>query len=276
VDPDAFDPGRQTWIARQYGNLPREKAEALYRIGRDYDALENELRNEIGPFELPEDQEKLRLLETERERDIAALLTPEERAAWDLRNSETASQLRYRMTQLDASEDEYRRIYALQKAFDAEFAPDKASPGPEGAADDFWHRREAAEAELEAQIRALVGEERYAAAALENDSDYTTARTAAERLGLPPDAATRIVALREPAAAESSRIASDPSLSPEQKNAALARIAADIRAQVVRTLGPAAAEAYFKRGAMNWLEGLEHGKILLPKPGGGYHALDQP
>ncbi len=276
IDPDAFEPEKNAWLAREYGGLPREKAAALFRIGRDYDALENELRNESGDFELPEDEAKLQLLKNERERDIAALLTPEERTEWELRNSDTASQLRQRMTQLDASEEEYRRIYTLQKAFDAEFSLAKTAElisGPDGVGAEFWERQEAARAVLEDEIRAIVGEERYAAAALENDPDFTHARSAAGRLGLPADTARRLLALREPAAAESRRIAADSSLNLDQKKAALARIAADTRAQVVETLGPAA-EPYFKRGAMNWLDHLERGTPIRFKSQGGYETID--
>lgn len=279
TDPDAFNPEENTWLARKYGGLPRDKAEALHRIDRDYDELLGEIGEETNGFELPTDVEKRRLIEAEREKDLAALLSPEERVAWEMRNSPTAETLRYRMTQLDATEEEYRRIYALQKAFDAEFDQSSRDPFAPAVPDDddtFWERREAAEKLLEAGIRATVGEERYAAAARENDQDYTSARAAAERLGLPPDTATAIVAVREPAAAESRRIAADTSLTLEQKKAALARLAADTRAEVVRTLGPEAAEAYFQRGAMRWLDPLENGRTITFEDdhGGGYDTRD--
>lgn len=268
VDPKAYDPEANPWLARQYAGLAPDKAAALYRIEQDYQELEAEIRRATDGFELASDREKLRLLKAERERDIAGLLTADERAAWELRSSPTAQQLRYRMGQLDATEDEYRRIYALQKTFDDRYNRyDQAGPyvDPTENDPDYWERRNAEQEKLEAQIRAIIGPERVAAAALENNYDYTTARDAAARLGLPPETAKNLVALRAPAAAESRRIADDPALSREQKSIALAALAAETRAEVEQTLGREGAEAYFERNAMSWLKELERGDPVSPE-----------
>lgn len=268
VDPKAYDPEDNVWLARQYAGLPREKAEALYRIDQDYQELESEIRRATEGFELASDREKLRLLKAERERDVAALLTPEERAAWELRSSPTAQQLRYRMGQLDATEDEYRQIYALQKIFDDRYnRDDQVGPyvDPSENDPDYWKRRNAEQEQLEERIRAIIGPERVAAAQLENNYDYTTARDAAARLGLPPETAKTIVALRAPAAAESRRIADDPALTSEQKSVALAALAAETREQVERSLGAEGAQAYFERNAMSWLKELERGDPVSPE-----------
>lgn len=268
VDPKAYDPEANPWLARQYAGLAPDKAAALYRIEQDYQELEAEIRRATDGFELASDREKLRLLKAERERDIAGLLTAEERAAWELRSSPTAQQLRYRMGQLDATEDEYRRIYALQKTFDDRYnRDDQVGPyvDPSEAAPDYWKLRNAEQEKLEAQIRAIIGPERVAAAALENNYDYTTARDAAARLGLPPETAKNLVALRAPAAAESRRIADDPALTSEQKSIALAALAAETRAEVEQTLGREGAEAYFERNAMSWLKELERGDPVSPE-----------
>ena len=263
LNPETYDLETNSWLARQYGGLPPEKAAALFRIHRDYEELENELQNEAGSFELPEDREKQRLLRSERDRDIAALLTPEERAEWELRSSDTANRLRQRMTEFDVTEDEYRRIYALQKAFDTRFSGETDAGG-----------REAAEAALEADIRAIVGEERYAAGLRENDNDFTTARAAAERLGLPAETPARLLALRGPAALESQRIAKDPSLNSDQKKAALAALAATTRRQVAELLGAVGAETYFRNGAMSWLENIGEGWAIIIKPNGDHEVVE--
>src|SRR5260221_6737104 len=51
------------------------------------------------------------LFRSERRADIAAMLTPEELADYDLRTSRITGRLRPAMTLLDAGEDEFRRIY---------------------------------------------------------------------------------------------------------------------------------------------------------------------
>lgn len=258
-DPRALDLEENPWLARQYDGLPRAKAEALHRLLGDYQEMEQDIHSESAGFTLPSDEEKLRLLNAERERDIAALLTPEERAAWDLRASPTADRARGLATQYRATEEEYRRLYALQRAFDERFDPGR-NPHEDAPVD--WESQRDAQRELESRIRTLVGDERYLAARRENDPDYAQARAAAERIGLPADTAAAVYSLREPVAEASGRIAADAALSPAQKREALARLAADTRAQVSRALGPTAAGLYFKRGGMRWLEELGRGSRL--------------
>jgi hypothetical protein len=253
-------------LRKRYGALPLEKAAALRLIEQDYHDLLRDLRQGTHGFELPADREAIRLLGAERERDIASLLSPEERAAHALRNSPTANTLRWRMTQYDATESEYRQIYAAQKAFDDQFSENRdpfsgaGDPPPRDRA--FWDRRRAAEQALNDQIRSVVGDERYVSAQLKQDQDYTNAVTATTRLGLPADTPDRLYALRAPTAADSQKIAADPALSPADKKAALKKLAANTRAEVERTLGKDAADTYFKRGAMQWLNQLDRGAPL--------------
>jgi len=266
-DPDSTNEfASNPALRKRYGALPTEKASSLRRIEKDYQDLLNELRQSTNGFELPADREAIRLLGAERERDIAALLTPEERAAHDLRNSPTANTLRWRATQYDATEAEYRQIYAAQKAFDDQFS-DNRDPFSGGGdqpqrGKDYWDRRRAAEQSLNEQIRSIVGDERYVSAQLKQDQDYTTAVAATTRLGLAADTPDRLYALRTPTVADSQKIAANPALSSAEKKAALKKLAATTRAEVQRALGKDAAEVYFKRGAMQWLNQLDQGSPL--------------
>lgn len=260
-DPaELLDGSDDIWLARRFSGLPPEKAKALRRIELDYQELEHEIHARAGSFLLPSDQEKLRLLKEEQERDIDALLTPKDRVEWELRASSTAHTARDYATRYKASEEEYRRIFALQKTFDEAFEFDPFTPATGSQVD--WNARAEAQKALDDGIRAIVGDERYLAAQREHDQDFTLARAAVERLGLPPEIAERLGALRSPAAAESRRIAADPKLNPEEKKASLARLAADSRAELERSLGPEAAAVYLERGGMGWLKTLESGSAV--------------
>ncbi|MEY4488163.1 MAG: hypothetical protein RIQ79_671 [Verrucomicrobiota bacterium] len=253
-------------LRKRYSALPVEKAVSLRRIEKDYQDLLGDLRQSTNGFELPADREAIRLLGVERERDIAALLTPEERAAHALRDSPTANTLRWRMTQFNASESEYRQIFAAQKAFDDQFSdfrdPFSSDGDPPPRDKDYWDRRRAAEQALNDRIRTVVGDERYVSVQLKQDQDYTTAVAATTRLGLPSDTPDRLYALRTPTVADSQKIAANPALSAADKKAALKKLAATTRAQVELTLGKEAADVYFKRGAMQWINQLERGAPL--------------
>lgn len=260
------------WIARRFSGLPKEKAAALHRIERDYQELEQEIHARSGNFSLPSDEEKLRLLKEEQERDIAALLTPEERSEWELRTSSTADRARSHSTRYRATEEEYRRIYALQKTFDDTFDRDPF----DGAGDPDWKARQEAEKALLAGIRSIIGEERHAEAIRRQSSDFTLAEAAVERLGLPAGAPDQVYALREPAAEASRRISADPKLTSEEKKTALVRLAAETRAKLEATLGKEASAVYLQRGGMGWLRSLDEGvPVQFDPENGGYNPYSQ-
>jgi hypothetical protein len=260
-DAAGLDPDNNAWLARRYSGLAPERAKALREIERDYEELEQEVHLSSGGFQLPSDQEKLRLLHEERERDIAALLSPEERVEWELRASPTADRAREHATRFRASEEEYRRIYALQKKFDAEYEFDPFAAAPR---ETDWQARSAAEKELERGIREIIGEERHRAAKRSQDPDFFIARAAAERLGLPPAQVDQALTLRDETVAASRRVAADRSLDAAAKKAALARLAAEGRAGLERSFGPEATQVMIERGGMAWLKALQEGSALEP------------
>ncbi|MDR1012113.1 MAG: hypothetical protein LBM04_13480, partial [Opitutaceae bacterium] len=94
--------------------LPQEKAERLMEMENDYYQLQNQARQEMAGFRMPGDEAKLKLLDDEKKRDLYAMLTPDEKAAYDLRKSDTASQLQNAFAGFDVTEEEYKAIYALQ------------------------------------------------------------------------------------------------------------------------------------------------------------------
>lgn len=124
----------------------------------------NEVQQDNQGFRLASVGEKLRYQQAEQKRDLEARLSPTERQAYELRQSSTAQQLRGKMTALNATEQEYLTIFPLQKACDEQFPVQNNDPFGGGAGRDpaYWKARQAAEAQLQAQIKAVVGEARYA------------------------------------------------------------------------------------------------------------------
>lgn len=239
--------------------LTPAKQNAIQQITRDYADMIQAAHLAAGRFELPADREKITFLEAERDRDIAALLTPEERENLELRTSPLAYQLRSLTTELKATESEYRAIFALQKDYETH------SANLDGT--DYTD----AQQNLQNQIATLVGLERYRAYARAQDNDYTSLQAIAERFSLPPAISDTLYNLREPVAQATQRIAHDPSLDVAQKNAALQTLARQTRAQLATTLGPEIAAAYLQ-DKVRWLPLLETGHILSIPPAGNIVA----
>lgn len=239
--------------------LSPEKRDALRRIVQDYDEMM--AKYGAGGIQLASDREKLRLLRAERDRDIAALLTPEERQAYEMRTSPSAASVRSRYGDALQSEDDFQKIYALQKAFDDKF------PREAGAAANF-QQRSAAERQLQDDIRAALGEDKFAALRRASDPDLRNVESLATRLNLAPNTTDRVATARETFATESQRINADTTLTPPQRRAKIQELGAQAKSEVTGILGGEAADAYAQRST--WLNMLQGGVAYstTPPPGG--------
>ncbi len=243
----------------QLAFLAPEKREALRRISQDYAEMETKFG--ASGLQLPSDREKLRLLRAERDRDIAALLSPAEFADYELRTSPSAATLRARFGEGIETEDDFRKLFALQKDFDERY-PREALQGR--ISPDVVRARADAERQLQAEMRAAVGDDRYAAMRRAADTDLRTVESLVNRLGLPAQTTDRIAAARDGFATESQRINGDSALSPQQRRAQITDLGARAKADLVRTLGSEAADAYGQRSP--WMNYLQNGTAFSTSP----------
>ncbi len=247
--------GEQTQLAF----LSPEKRDALRRITQDYDEMMAKFSG--GGVQLPSDREKLRLLRLERERDIAVLLTPEERNAYEMRTSISGNTVKNRYGDAIESEAEFQKIYALQKAFDEKF-PREAFTGR--ISPEVMRTRAEAERQLEAEIRGAVGDDRYAAMRRASDQDVRTVDSLASRLNLPSSTTDNVLASRDSYSAASQRITSDTSLSISERRAQIQALATQAKSELTRSLGAEAAEAYAQRSP--WINMLQSGMAYSTTP----------
>ncbi len=243
----------------QLAFLSPAKRDALRRITQDYD----EMMAKFGPggVQLASDKERLRLLRAERERDITALLSPDEKLAYDLRTSPASATIRNRYGDAIESETEFQKIFALQKAFDDKFPRDvltgRISP-------DVLRARGDAERQLDADLRAAVGDDRYTALRRAADSDLRNVESLATRLNLPAATTNNVAATRDAYAAESQRINNDASVSFPQRRTQIQELAARAKSDLARTLGNEAAEAYGQISP--WVNHLQNGTAYSTTP----------
>lgn len=236
--------------AARYAFLPEDKAARLAELDRDYGELRADIFQESRRFKVAGDDEALRLVREERDRDLAAILSPAEYEQYQKRYSPTAAKLRQRVAGMDITESEYSAIYEV-------LAPLEKNSGENLSAKDraVWQQ-----ASVEA-IRSILGDERYAAYARSTNPDYLNLQAAAERFDIPAGTINQVYNLRDNVAGQSQRIAADKSLSAKQKREALAALAANTRAEVRSQLGAEVASAYLDKN-MTWLKQIEKGGAL--------------
>ncbi len=266
LGPDKNNNGWGGWQDPRMSFLSAEKRQQLQQVQQDYQDLMSDVQQDMQGFTLPSDREKLRYLQDEQKRDIEALMTPEERKAYDLRMSSTAQQLRWQMTRFDATEEEYLKIFPLQKTFDEKYSTNDPYGGYIERDQSFWKERQEADRQLKEQMKSVIGEQRYNDYLRSQENDYQQLQAATRRLELPADTPSKVYALRDDVAAGAKQIAENANLSDEQKKASFAALAANTRAQVASALGAEAAEAYFKNNGMRWLNEIEKGNVVSFDP----------
>jgi hypothetical protein len=241
---------------RQFGNLSRQKIDLVQRIEDDYGDMMSAVRATQGGTTLPEDREKFSLLAGEKHADLAAILTPEELADYEVRSSPLVNLLSRYLGGFDASEAEFRGVFQAQQKYGAVIAP----AGGLGSGVDP-EIRQAAVRQLTTDLQAALGDARYADYQRETNRDFQQLSRIAQQEKISPVNAVQAFNLRENVAAESNRILDDAALDPDQKRAALQTLAQNTRAETLSLLGPAAGQAYLKIQD-SWLTTVERGSAV--------------
>lgn len=251
-------------LRRRYGDLPQARIDLVRQVEDDYSDMVAQVRAATQGVTLPEDREKFALLEREKHADLAAILAPDELADYEMRTSTITARLRTALTIMDATEQEFRAIYDASRPLQDILYPTSTSSITTSA--DMEARR-AAQARIGEQLRAAIGEQRYADYVRAGDRDYQQLYRLAQRDNLPAEAIGKAYAMRDTIVAESVRIADDSALSYDEKRVALRTLAQNTRMQFTGLLGQSAAEAY--AGSVNWLRYIEGGAAVTVRPDGG-------
>lgn len=270
-NPDAESPVNENQ-RRRYGDLARDKIDLIQRIDEDYNEMRNEVNNASRGIMLPEDRQKLALLEKEKRADLAQILSPAELEDYLMRTSNTTNQLRRALGTMNATESEFRALYAIQSAFDEKYSY-QATGG--GFSQELAQERSEAQKKTFEEIKTALGEQRYAEYLRASDREFQQLNRVAQQASLTESAAVQAFNVRDSVSKEATRVFSDPALNQEQKRAALKSLAESARTQINAALGPEVGASYIKI-ADRWLSGLERGAVITYNETGGSRTRTLP
>jgi hypothetical protein len=253
------------WNEEEYQNfgdeyLPDEKRDQVQALQQKFDDREQEIYARSRGLLLDEDHAALRKIRQEREAELASLLTPDEMVEYQLRHSDTANTLRSQLAGFAPSEEEFRRIFQLQKSFDDNFNQ-AFDPIDDAAMAVKAKSQEAAQAALNEEFKKTLGPERFAQFQRAQDDDYKTLVQIGERFDLSREVADRVYSLKVMAERQRQQIESNPNLTDEQRATALLGIARETERTVAGTMGDKIYKSYQKAGGQ-WLSNL----YVVPEP----------
>lgn len=237
VDPADLDPiGRSS----RYGALSDEKIRALMKIERDYGEVYWQQRRGAGnedATETFEGRNRIRLIEEEKEKDIAAVLTPAEFEDYSRRRSRAALTVIQGVTDIGVSEEEYMALYQLQRR---SFETLPRSPGPDELTAYVHHAALSAE-----QVRSVLKDDRFYSYMENTDPVYgAVAKFAKTVPTLTRDQTYQLYQLQSAALRALTQIAG-PGQQSDLANTPAGRAAlAPFGSQLDTLLGPTAAAAY--------------------------------
>lgn len=242
----------------RYTFLPPEKRRQLAQMDLDYSELSTGTRSVLGAAQSPEEAKVEKLLAEERRKDLLALLTPEERAEYELRYGENAQAINRRAATMGATEAEVRAIKPHVDELQRKLR--ERPTGPQAAATYAALQREAAD-----KLVAAVGYDRALAYIWSShESEYKSLRRVTEEGGLPATTPARVMQLSVETGLAAAAIHEDASLSLPQKQAALVTLQQASQVKLDTLLARSAQQAL---GALpSWLQSLSEGTYYLASP----------
>ncbi len=251
--PDDSAADNRERLRRQFGPLSDEKLAQLERIHADYGEIAGDIRAQASGLLLSADRETLALLELEKRKDVAMLLSPAELDTYDLLNAPEARALRARLAAFAPTEKEFRALYALQREFDERHAVE-----PNGASDVTRQtERAAAAAAFAARLGEALGSDRYEQYRRLQDPGYRVAARIAERYGLPSRRAVEVFAVARDAQARLQSLRSGPAATPDAVRQSLVALGRDSAEKLRALLGPEGEELYRRTSGGAWLRAIE-------------------
>ena len=241
---------------RQYGQLPPAKISLIERINDDYAEMISQVRLATNGIFLPEDREKLALLEREKRTDLAAILTPQELEDYEMRSSPITQRLRSAMTWMNATEEEFRAVFRIQQQLGDPINYAMMGVRPTTS----FQERQERDKQMASAVVSALGEKRAAEYERAQHYEFQQLARIVQRENRDLQAAITAFDLRASTAEGSIRIHENRSLAPEQRLAALRELAQKTREQLSATLGAAAGKAY--ADSATWLQAIESGRAV--------------
>lgn len=262
--PDLF--GGANPLESMLDFIPEEKQAKLMELMQELQTKNVKHLGNGTPDEV--DMKALLNSQKEMEREIAKILTPKEFEDYQLRLSQTAMMMRVQLDGFNPTEQEFRDIFKVQKAYDDEVGlygmPVRAANKEEA------DKRAALEAATKESIKAAIGPDRYAEMERAKDYEYKSIAKVAERQELPKEAAVQAYQLKQTAEQNANILRANTDLNEEQRAAALKAMRAETERSLEGVLGQKGLEAYKKQGAF-WLNNIHMeappiGASLPPRP----------
>ena len=235
--------GQEDYYGQRLGFLPEEKrARVRTALDQFADRERTLLEEQVEEGATPGGTEEFAKLRQEKDATLGQLLTSQERQQYDLWFSPSASAVRDSVYGLNATEQEFMKLYQLHRSF-AEQQGEGFGP-----ASKEW-------ANYEQKVQETLGEQRYAEYHRAQDNDFRELLRTTTRFKLGPEVAAQLYSYKQPVEEARAQVLAEPSYSSRQRTAALQAITEETQRALREALGEKGFRYYDRRAGQNWVRG---------------------
>lgn len=227
--------------------LPAEKRGKVFELMQD---MQTQMQKAMKGGAM--DPEDIRKAMKESEAALATVLTPDELLDYNLRFSMTANMMRMQLAGFEPTEPEFLDLFKKRKAYDDEFG----LAGLTALSKTEKEKAAAAKKELDAQIKAALGDIRYAEFERAQDFNFQSIYRVADKNGLATGDAVKVYDLKNFAEAQANKVRQDQTLSSAQRAATLQGIRIETENSIRTVFGHPAFDSYVNLPGNHWLKGI--------------------
>ena len=114
----------------RFGPCPDAKRDQVRQIQENYWAQSDDIKQRTKGYLEPEDRDEFLRIKTERRDALAKVLTPRELQDYEIKTSDTASNLRSRFNGFNLSDEEFRKVFDYMQPVDDQFSLGRRNPDP--------------------------------------------------------------------------------------------------------------------------------------------------
>ena len=238
------------WQERQISFLPESKRQAALKILEEFQEKEQEMYTANQGLWDAQSRAEQRQMQTDKLAALAQVLSPDELREYELRQSQTATQLSHDLRSLTVNRTEYETIFDIRKKY--------------GDSIYNYGDLEGAEAQKQAEenkkamyqeLTAALGTDKFKEYERSQDYYYQQLQHLAKRNDLPPDTAGKVYDYKSIAEDGAKALRNNKDLSAEQRQTALANLRAETENTLEQTLGEKGYKSYVKNGGW-WINNI--------------------
>lgn len=231
---------------------PIDKAARIAQIKRDYDEIRTKAAADYRaagaafPGGLNGFLRQLALLEREKHKDLAAVLSPQELEDLEMRDTHAGQVVQQQLGDTVATDEQRRAVFRLQQSFDDRYALSfDLTPEPLLA-------RERDRVGLQEQIRGVIGDALFASWLRGEGTDFAGFVDFSTQHGLAPTVPLELWRLRNSFALGRLELSADRSLSDDQQREAQDALITRTETAAKGLLGPGVTDAS-RANVLSWL-----------------------